>query len=107
MSPFMISYRNPTQTLSLSPRGGKAGTTYTLHSRPHTPSLVEELLTSAFRLEASLNRINLFAMNSDEANTFRLIDVMTDHIVQHVVKVMQHTTRTHDTTHEHTTRHTR
>lgn len=86
MSPFMISYRNPTQTLSLSPRGGKAGTTYTLHSRPHTPSLVEELLTSAFRLEASLNRINLFAMNSDEANTFRLIDVMTDHIVQHVVK---------------------
>lgn len=103
MSPFMISYRNPTQTLSLSPRGGKAGTTYTLHSRPHTPSLVEELLTSAFRLEASLNRINLFAMNSDEANTFRLIDVMTDHIVQHVVKVMQtrntaHAHMTHDTT---------
>jgi hypothetical protein len=50
MSPFTISYRTPTQTLSLSPRGGKAGPTYNLHSRPHTPSLVEELLTSAFRL---------------------------------------------------------
>lgn len=37
--------------------------------------------------EGSLNRVNLFAMNGDKDNTYRLIDSMTEHIVQHIIKV--------------------
>jgi len=107
MSPFKISH-NAAYTLSLSPQGKRAGPTYTLSARPHALSLVEELLSSTFRLvdecvclprmrgrakfcfghqETLLNRIGMFALNGDDNNTYRLIDVMTEHIAQHVVKV--------------------